>query len=267
MRANRAAPLLALLLLLAAGRSSGETLPASTWPEKLSKEDLACLELLRPGDRLLHRGESFSEREAQIRAAWLVCQKPEVDGRFFARSVRLRLSISEPKDDGERLTLLREAQRRLEGLRSPSPEHFRILDELGSAACLRKDLDTSIAYFESARQMREAVYGEVSLQASEGMMTLARVHANGCETGNANPQRARMYAEIAVTNLSRCGDSCRPAYLDMVQSYAGVLEELGLREGAAEIRTLFLDEWGETAGTGATRERYDEPLPEVPAPE
>jgi hypothetical protein len=93
-------------------------------------------------------------------------------------------------------------------------------------------------------------------------MTLAHVHASGCETGSSNPQRARMYAETAVDNLRRCSEACRPAYLDMVVSYTGVLEELGLREGAAEISALFREEWNETPGTGATRERYDEPLPE-----
>lgn len=263
-RADRLASLPALILVLVVRSASGETLPASTWPEKLGKEDVACLELLRKGDRLLHRGESPSERAAQIQTAWLVCQRTEVDARFFARSVRLRLSISEPAEDREKLVLLLEAQRRLEGLRSPSPELFRILDELGSAACQRKDLDASIAYFESARQMREAVYGEISRQASEGRMTLARIHASGCETGTVNPQRARMYAETAVSDLSRCGNACRPAYLDMVLAYTGVLEELGLREGAAEISTLFREEWNETPGTGATLERYDEPLPDLP---
>lgn len=264
---RRAASLVALqaLLLFPVGLGGLATsLPASTWPEKIAKEDLACLELLRPGDRLLHRGESVAEREAQIRAAWPVCRKPEVDARFFARAVRLRLSISEPADDGEKLQLLEEARRRLEDLHTPSPELFRILDHLGSAACARKDLDAAISLFESSRQMREAVYGEMSLEASEGMMTLARIHASGCETGNTNSQRARMYAEIAVNNLSKCGDSCRPAYLDMVMSYTGVLEALGLREGAAEITTLFLEEWNETPGTGATLERNDEPLPDLP---
>lgn len=264
MRATRLAPLLVLLPLLVVRSASGESLPASTWPEKLSKEDVACLELLRPGDRLLHRGDDVSVRQSQVREAWPACQKPGVDARLFARAVRLRLSISELQDEGEKLLLLQEARRRLEDLPEPSPELFRILEELGSAACLRKDLDASIAYFESARQIREAVYGEISRQASEGRMTLALIHASGCETGTVNPQRARMYAETAVSDLSRCGNACRPAYLDMVLAYTGVLEELGLREGAAEISTLFQEEWNETPGTGATLERYDEPLPDLP---
>lgn len=216
---------------------------------------------------MLHRGDSFAEREAQIRAAWLVCQKPEVDGRFFARAVRLRLSISEPAGDGEKLVLLDEARRRLELLHTPSPELFRILEALGSAACQRKDLETTIAFYESAREVREAVYGEGSREAAEGMIVLAHVHASGCETGDSNERRARMYAEMAVNSFIACGDACRPAYLDMVMSYTGVLEELGLREGAAEISTLFLKEWSETPGSGAHRERYDEPLPELSAHE
>jgi hypothetical protein len=156
-RANRPAPLLAVLLFLLVRAGSGATLPASTWPERLGKEDLACLELLRLGDRLLHRGESAAVREAQVRAAWPVCQDPRVDARFFARAVRLRLSISEPADDGEKLQLLENARRRLEDLHTPSPELFRIIDQLGSAACARKDLDAAIGRFETARQLRESV--------------------------------------------------------------------------------------------------------------
>ena len=49
MRATRLASLFALLLLSVVSNGRGESLPASTWPSKLSKEDLACLQLLRPG--------------------------------------------------------------------------------------------------------------------------------------------------------------------------------------------------------------------------
>lgn len=251
--------------LLLAGAASGASLPESTWPKELSDEDMACLAALRPADHLVHSAAEFQRRLENIRSAWLVCQIPEVDARFFARSVRLRLTIPEPRDNSDQLVMLQEARHRLERLREPPPELFRVLDVLGDFACRSKNLELSVSLFEDSRRLRERIYGEATREASEGMIHLARLYATACETNASDPQRARMYAEHAVENFIGCGGACRPAYLDIVMKYASVLEDLGLREGSEEVSNLFLREWSETPGTSASAERDDEPLPESPA--
>ncbi len=266
MRATRLAPLFVLLPLLVVRSASGESLPASTWPEKLSKEDVACLELLRPAARLAQSVADLPAALDRIRAAWRACQGPAVDARFFARSARLRL-IEDLDRYEPKLALMQEARVRLERLGEPSPELFRVLEELGSLACQNKDLEASISLYEDALKLREQLFGEKSLESSEGMIHLAHIYASGCESGSANHQRARMYAELAVDNFIGCGQPCRPAYLCIVMQYAGVLEAMGLVEGGQEISTLFLREWGDSPAVQALIRRpwLDEPLPEAPA--
>lgn len=264
MRAPRLASLFALLPLLVVRSGSGESIPASTWPEKLSKEDMACLELLRPAARLAQGVADVPAALDRIRAAWIACQGPAVDARFFARSARLRL-IEDLDRYEPRLALMKEARARLEGLSEPSPELFRVLEELGSLACQNKDLNESISLYEEALKLRERLFGERSLEYSEGMIHLAQINATGCETDRPNFQRARMYAELAVDNFIGCGDACRPAYLHIVMQYSYVLEAMGLVEGAQEVSTLFLREWADSPEVQALIRRLDEPLPELPA--
>ena len=114
---------------------------------------------------------------------------------------------------------MQEARARLEGLSEPSPELFRVLAELGSLACQNKDLNESISLYEEALKLRERLFGERSLEYSEGMIHLAQINATGCETDKSNFQRARMYAELAVDNFIGCGDACRPAYLHIVMQH------------------------------------------------
>ena len=266
MRVTRLAPRFAFLLLLQVRSGSGDSLPASTWPEKLSKEDVACLELLRPAARLAQGAADVSAWQKRNRAAWRACQGPEIDARFFARAARLRLIVDLDRQE-DRLALMQEARIRLEKLSDPSPELFRVLEDLGSIACQNKDLEASIDLYEEALKLRDRLFGEKSLEYSEGMIHLAQVHATGCETARSNFQRARMYAELAVDNFIGCGDACRPAYLYIVMQYSYVLEAMGLVEGAQEVSTLFLREWANSPEVQALIRRLDEPLPETPAPE
>lgn len=263
MSATRLAPLLAFLLLSAVRSGSAETLPASTWPEKLSKEDLACLELLRPAARLAQGVADVSAWQERNRAAWRACQGPEIDARFFAKSARLRLIVDLDSHE-DKLALMQAARVRLERLNDPSPELFRVIEELGSLTCQNKDLEASIDLYEEALKLRERLFGEKSLESSEGMIHLAQIHATGCETAKSNFQRARMYAELAVDNFIGCGDACRPAYLYIVMQYSDVLEAMGLLEGAQEVSTLFLREWADSPGVQALVRRFDEPLPDLP---
>lgn len=266
MRATRLAPLFALLLLSVVSHGRGESIPASTWPNKLSKEDLACLELLRPADEPPTSRTNFSVRNELIRAAWPACSDPEVDPRFFSRATRLRLTLPELTEDADRLALLVEARRRLENLPFPSPELVYVIDEFAGRASVAGRHDEVREFHYSNLERRRAVYGELSHEVTEGMIYIAYSYA--AETGDPDfrIRQARGWAEEAVQRFKGCA-TCLPQILDAIMSYSGVLDNLELKEAAAEFDTLFYDLYESTPGTHAHRKRWDEPLPEAPAQE
>ncbi len=266
MRANRLPPFLTLLFFLAARSGSGGSLPPSTWPEKLSKEDVACLKLLRPADEPPTSRTDFRVRYEFIRAAWPACSESEVDPRFFSRAARLRLTLPELTDDTDRLAMLVEVRRRLESLQFPCPELVYIFDEFGGRAEVAGRQDEAREFYESNLERRRAVYGELSHEVTEGMIYIARSHA--AETGDRDFRfrQARGWAEEAVQRFKGCA-TCLPQFLDAIISYMGVLDSLELKEAEAEFMTLFYDLYENTSGTHAHRKRWDEPLPEAPAGE
>jgi len=262
MRATRLAPLLVFLPLLVVRSASGESLPASTWPEKLSKEDVACLELLRPADEPPTSRTNFAHRYELIRAAWPACSAPEVDPRFFSRATRLRLTLPELTDDADRLAMLVEARRRLESLQFASPELVYVIDEFAGRAAAVGRHDEVRELHESNLERRRAVYGELSHEVTEGMIYIALTYV--AETGDPDfrTRQARGWAEEAVQRFKGCA-TCLPQLLDAIMSYMGVLDSLELKEAEAEFQTLFYDLYESTPGTHAHRKRWDEPLPEA----
>lgn len=262
LRAPRLAPLFALLPLLVVRSGSGASLPANTWPERLSKEDVACLEVLRPADAPPTSRTDFRLRYELIRAAWPACSGSEVDPRFFSRATRLQLTLPELTDDADRLAMLVEARRRLESLPFPSPELVHILDEFGNRAAAVGRHDEVREFLESNLERRRAVYGELSHEVTEGMIYIALTYA--AETGDPDfrTRQARGWAEEAVQRFKGC-TTCLPQILDAIMSYRGVLDHLGLKEAEEEFQTLFYDLYESTPGTHAHRKRWDEPLPEA----
>jgi hypothetical protein len=266
MRAPRLAPLFALLPLLVVRSGSGASLPANTWPERLSKEDVACLELLRPADEPPTSRTDFRLRYELIRAAWPACSGPEVDPRFFSRATRLQLTLPELTDDADRLAMLVEARRRLESLPFPSPELVYVIDEFAGRADVAGRDDEAREIYAANLERRRAVYGELSHGVTEGMIYIAYSHAT--ETGDPDFRmlQARRWAEEAVQRFKGC-TTCLPQLLDAIMSYRGVLDALELKEAGEEFSTLFYDLYESTPGTHAHRKRWDEPLPEASAQE